>query len=87
MLRVDRFSGEVDQLAIDTKENEYFWIPVKMEKSALKKFHVYTDNRVHFQVFLSGILAKNTFLMDVDTGTTWVIVKDQKEEQWWENVN
>jgi hypothetical protein len=87
MLRIDRFNGEVDQLFIDTKSSNYFWSSVKMEKSALKYFHTYTDNRIHFQVFTSGITAKNTFLMDVDTGKTWVLVHDEKDQQWWENVD
>lgn len=47
MLRVDRFTGEVDQLTLDTKSNGYFWDRVKMDKFASATFHVYTDNRVH----------------------------------------
>jgi hypothetical protein len=87
MLRVDRFNGEVDHFVLDTQGNGYFWVPVKMEKSALKDFHVYADNRVHFQVFTSGLIVEDTFLIDVDTGKTWILVKDQKDQQWWENVH
>jgi hypothetical protein len=87
MLRVDRFNGKADQLVLDTQGKGYFWVPVKMERSAQKDFHIYTDNRVHFQVFTSGIIVKNTLLMDVDTGKTWVLVKDLKDQQWWENVD
>jgi hypothetical protein len=87
MLRVDRFIGDVDQLAIDTKSGGYFWSRVRMELSALKDFHIYDDNRVHFQVFTSGIVIKDTFLMDISTGKTWVLVKDQKDQQWWEAVD
>ncbi|MGP0084066.1 MAG: hypothetical protein ACLP0B_10615 [Steroidobacteraceae bacterium] len=87
MLRVDRFNGEVDHLVLDTLGNGFFWVPVKMEQSAVKDFHAYADNRVHFQVFTSGLIADDTFLMDIDTGKTWILVKDQKDQQWWENVH
>ncbi len=73
MLRVDRFNGEVDHLVLDTLGNGFFWVPVKMEQSAVKDFHAYADNRVHFQVFTSGLIANDTFLMYIYKVKKWIL--------------
>lgn len=86
MLRVDRFSGVVSQLVVDTKSKEYWWSKIRMSQRSATEFTVYSDQRVHFQLFTSGIVVRNTFLMDVETGKTWSLTVDEKNLPWWEPI-
>jgi hypothetical protein len=67
--RRDRFTGQVAQL-VHTKEGESAWesMPVQGLSS------VGSPVKPHFQIFTSGLAARHTFLIDTDTGKTWIIV-------------
>ncbi len=80
--RLDRFTGHVAQL-VHTKDNDSAW--EEMEVEELEPIQPAT--RARFQLFTSGLAAKHTFLIDTDTGKTWVLVggkrklKDGNEEE------
>lgn len=42
---------------------------------------------INFQLFTSVIMARNTFLMNINTGETWQLVVDNTDkdrpEYWW----
>ncbi|MBF0631963.1 MAG: hypothetical protein HQL89_13360 [Magnetococcales bacterium] len=67
--RLDRYSGRIWQLVI-TSDGDSTWeeMPVmglpKGQATALP----------HFQIFTSGLAARHTFLIDNDTGKTWVLI-------------
>lgn len=83
--RLDRFTGHVCQLVSinsDAKEGETVtpagnvtWQDMPVIGIGLLE----KPTRAHFQVFTSGIAAIHTYLIDTDTGKTWVLVKDQKK--------
>lgn len=81
--RLDRFTGHVAQLVAvntDAKEGESVrpngsvtWEDMSVIGIGLAE----KPTRAHFQIFTSGIAAIHTFLIDTDTGKTWVLVKGQ----------
>ena len=71
--RLDRFTGNVAQL-VQTADNGSAW--EAMEVVGLPRT---PPSRARFQLFTSGIAARHTFLMDTDTGRTWVIVRGKRK--------
>ncbi len=67
--RLDRFTGHVAQL-VKTSEDDNSW--ENMPVADLPA--VTAPLRPRFQLFASGVAAKYTFLIDADTGKTWVLV-------------
>lgn len=67
--RLDRFTGRVWQL-VKTKDDGNTW--EEMLVLGLPKLQSAT--RARFQLFTSGLAARHTFLLDSDTGKTWVVV-------------
>jgi hypothetical protein len=68
--RLDRFTGKVCQL-VKTKSDDYVWEDVPVTPKA----NVANPNHPRFTIFLSGLAARFTFLIDTDTGKTWQIEK------------
>jgi hypothetical protein len=81
--RLDRFTGHVAKLIAvnpDAKEGETVtpngsvgWEDTPVIGIGL----VEKPTRAHFQIFTSGIAAIHTYLIDTDTGKTWVLVSDK----------
>lgn len=67
--RLDRFTGHVAQL-VETEDAGDAW--EEMTVIGLPPLDMPT--RARFQIFTSGLAAKHTFLIDNDTGRTWVVV-------------
>jgi hypothetical protein len=66
--RVDRVCGNVFQL-VATKNDDLIWEPM----SVVKLPSCNNDGKIRYQMFLSGLAARHTFLMNTDTGKTWQI--------------
>ena len=71
--RLDRFTGRVAQL-VRTSDDNNAW--EEMEVIGLPAMS--QAARPRFQLFTSGIAARHTFLIDNDTGKTWVIVNGKR---------
>lgn len=74
--RLDRYTGRVWQL-VKTKDDDNAWEEMKVFE--LPK--IQTPTRARFQLFTSGIAARHTFLMDGDTGRTWLVVKGVTKDE------
>jgi hypothetical protein len=72
--RLDRFTGHVAQLSVDAADNSVVWWWVT---PVVGLPQVENPTRARFQLFTSGIAAKHTFLIDTDTGRTWLMVTEQ----------
>lgn len=68
--RLDRYTGRIWQL-VKTKEDDNAW--EEMPVAGLPQ--VAATARPRFQLFASGLAARHTFLLDTDTGRTWVVVR------------
>lgn len=78
--RLDKYNGNVYVL-VAAPDNKYRWEPMYKEVS-----HKVTekDGCVNYQLFISGMTSKATYLINVHTGTTWVLSKDEKNgERFW----
>jgi hypothetical protein len=73
--RLDRYTGHIAQL-VNTKTNGTTW--EDMEVIELKP--TLTPTRARFQIFTSGIAARHTFMMDTDTGESWVLVSGKRKD-------
>jgi hypothetical protein len=72
--RLDRFTGHVAQL-VSTKDNNNSW--EDMEVTGLEPIR--SPMQARFQLFTSGLAAKHTFMIDTDTGKTWVLVSGKRK--------
>lgn len=73
--RLDRFTGHVAQL-VRTKDDDNAW--EEMEVTGLTAQQ--SETRPRFQIFTSGLAAKHTYLIDGDTGRTWVLVTGKRKQ-------
>ncbi|MGH9759009.1 MAG: hypothetical protein ACRD4M_14825 [Candidatus Acidiferrales bacterium] len=71
--RLDRFAGRVFQL-VKTKDGDYSWDEMKV----VDRGTVSQPTRARYQLFASGIAAKFTFLIDTDTGKTWLLTTSKE---------
>lgn len=67
--RLDRFTGRVAQL-VKTKDDDNAW----EETEVIGLPPIAAPSRPRFQLFTSGLAARYTFLIDTDTGKSWVVV-------------
>ena len=72
--RLDRFSGRVAQL-VRTADDDNSW----EEMSIIGLPTISAPTRARFQLFLSGLAAKFSFLIDTDTGKTWLLVSGKRK--------
>ena len=77
--RLDRFTGETWQF-VSTKDDSYAW-------QRIKRIPLQNDTKVtgkaNYQIFLSGIRAQVTILMNTTTGASWYIAEAPKEGIFW----
>ena len=73
--RLDRVCGNVDQL-VKTKAGDFTWedMPVERRPSCTN------DSKPHYQLYLSSITVKNSFLMNTDNGITWALEKNATDD-------
>jgi hypothetical protein len=78
--RVDKFTGETWQLVLQ-QDSSATWQPIA------KTVHPLSDTkspgRANYQLFSSGIAVRYTFLINVNTGSTWQLMEDPTEGAFW----
>ena len=79
--KVDKFTGDTYQLVIDN-QNILSWNKIYRYKHELDI--ITNENKVNYQLFSSGIAGKHTFLINVDTGATWLFVVDNNGVNLWQ---
>lgn len=72
--RLDRYTGDVSQL-VTTSDGSDAWEFMII----IGKPNITPPYKPRFQIFTSGLAARHTFLIDNDTGRTWVLssIKDK----------
>jgi len=66
--RLDRFTGRVWQL-VKTQNDENTWEAMIVERLPA----ITNPNKSRFLIFTSGLAARHTFLMDSQSGKTWIV--------------
>lgn len=74
--RLDRYTGRVWEL-VKTKDDDSAW----QETRVYERPQIATPTRARFQLFTSGIAARHTFLLDTDSGRSWVLVNGTQKEK------
>lgn len=67
--RLDRFTGRLWQL-VENQDKDVLWEEMVVVEAAAV---ITTANFPRFQVFISGIAARTTLLLDSVTGKTWIL--------------
>jgi hypothetical protein len=79
-LRLDRFTGAVDQL-MTRPDSTIGWEPI------VRRSHRDPDTQVagraNYQIFTSGLAIRYTFLINVTSGATWELVEDRTSGWFW----
>ena len=73
--KIDKFTGNVFQLQVDS-DGQKFWKKINKE---FIKGEVIKKNNVNYQIFSSGIAMKFTYLINVNSGQTWQLIKDKDD--------
>lgn len=74
--RLDRYTGRVWQI-VKTKDDDNVW----EEMLVLDLPKLQSPNRSRFQLFTSGLAARHTFLIDTDSGRTWLVVSGKRKNK------
>lgn len=74
--RLDRYTGRVWQL-VKTKDDDNAWEEMRI----IDRPQVQSPSRARFQLFTSGLAARHTFLLDGDTGRTWLVVTGKSKDK------
>ena len=72
--RLDRYCGRISRL-VETPEKNHTW--EEMDVKALPNCNI--SPRPHFQIFLSSLAARFTFLIDTESGETWKLLTSTDE--------
>jgi len=76
--KVDTYEGSVYQLVVDKNNNETWELLRRIGNEN-------NDNQVHgqrnYEIFLSTIAMRFTYLINLNTGATWQLVQDPNTEE------
>lgn len=72
--RLDKYTGRVWNI-VTTKDERNAW----EEMQILGAIKLSPPFHSRFQLFTSGIAARHTFLLDTDTGKSWVVVTSTRK--------
>ena len=78
-IRLDRITGNTWQF-VSTAKGGFAWQLMPRVGGVNEKL---IPGKVNYQLFLSGILAQITILMNTNTGACWYIVEDPKKGDFW----
>ena len=81
--RIDKFTGRID-LMVMRADSSLRWQPMP------RREHPSGDTRVagraNYQVFVSGIANRHTYLINTNNGATWQLVLTKDEELVWDPI-
>ena len=72
--KLDKYTGKVYAF-VTTKSDWFTW--QEIPKSVVTS-DIIISEKINYQLFMGGILAKDCFLLNINTGVTWVLVEDKK---------
>jgi hypothetical protein len=81
--RIDKVLGRVDQIVM-REDSTITW--QRMPRLEHPSGDPQVASRVNYQLFLSGIANRHTFLMNLHNGATWQLVMTKEETLVWEPI-
>jgi len=81
--RVDKVLGHVDQIVM-REDSTLTWqrIPRRQHPDGDPQ----VAGRVNYQLFMSGLVNRDTYLMNINNGSTWQLVLTKQETLVWQPV-
>jgi mannitol-1-phosphate/altronate dehydrogenase len=77
--KLDTYEGKVYQLVVDYNNNES-WQLLKRIGNSINDNQV--DGQRNYEIFLSTIAMRYTYLINLNTGATWQLVEDPNTEEY-----
>jgi hypothetical protein len=71
--RVDKVSGDV-RVLVTKSDGDFTW--ERVTRIPHKDDRLMRPDRINYQMFTSGLVARFTFLMNINTGATWFLTRD-----------
>ncbi len=71
--KLDKYTGKV-YMFVSTSLDWYAWQEVQKSNARLDTI---IPDKINYQLFMGGISAKDCFLLNINTGTTWMLVVDK----------
>jgi hypothetical protein len=72
--KLDKYTGTAYVL-VEIAKDVSSWQEVRKD---VARFDTVMPDVVNYQLFLGGIFARDCFLMNINTGATWVLAQDNK---------
>jgi len=79
--KIDKYTGTVYQF-VKTKDDLSTW---QLVPKNVATFDTVIPDKINYQLFLGGIVVRDCFLLNINTGATWVLVKDSNDYLSFEN--
>ena len=67
---------------VKTKDDLSTW---QLVPKNVATFDTVIPDKINYQLFLGGIVVRDCFLLNINTGATWVLVKDSNDYLSFEN--
>lgn len=80
--RLDKQNGQVFQL-VKRRDGSVTWERMFKDVSPFDKDY---NEGLNFQIFMGGIAAADCYLIDVNIGTTWVLVEEKDGSVFWQTM-
>ena len=81
--RLDRFTGDTWQF-VSKQKGGFAW--QRVERIELPN-DTKVPGKVNYQIFLSGLRAQVTVMINTNTGASWYIAEDPKEGVFWSPID
>ena len=82
IFKLDKYTGSVAVLT-RAADGTFSWQAMLRADHPLDKM---VPGKVNYEFFSSGLIASATFLINVNTGATWVLTEDPKHQLYWAAV-
>lgn len=80
--KVDKLYGTVYQM-VQTKNKSIIWEKVTVENIHHDNLSNDVNQQINYQLFMGGMMAADAFLININTGHTWQLVKDPQSGIIW----
>lgn len=73
-IKLDKFTGKTYQLVLTSNGEDVTWQEIMWIGELLEENN---KNVINYQIFMSGLVARDCFLINIHTGKTWVLTSDE----------
>lgn len=75
-IKLDKYTGQT-YLMVKSKDDTLSWEKMEWYGTA---FEEEDNDKINYQIFMGGIMAKDCILLNIHTGRTWMLFEDSRTE-------